>query len=207
MADVTERSLREEELRRSEELFRRTFEAAAVGIAHLSQDGRWLKINDRLCEISGYPREKLLGMTYRDLALPEDAEAGEERLRRLLSGETGPYSVERCFVREDGSRVWVSISVSLVRKASGEPDYIVCTAEDVTTRKVGELLADPLTSRETEVLGRIVAGQTDPQMAGELPYSLGTVKRDVRRILAKLGVRDRKRAAVRAVEIGLAPPP
>lgn len=88
MADVTERRRHEEELRRSEELFRTTFEAAAVGMAHLSPDGRWLRINDRLCEISGYGREELLGMSYLDLSLPEDVEAGEQRLRRLLAGET-----------------------------------------------------------------------------------------------------------------------
>lgn len=57
MRGVTERRRHEKKLKRSEELFRTTFEAAAVGIAHLAPDGRWLKINDKLCDISGYSRE------------------------------------------------------------------------------------------------------------------------------------------------------
>lgn len=79
-------------------------------------------------------------------------------------------------------------------------------ARDVTARKVEELLPDPLTPRETEVLAQIVAGRNNPQIAGDLAHSLGTIKQDVRSVLSKLGVRDRRRAAARAVDIGLAPP-
>ena len=205
MADVTERRRMEAELRESEELFRKTFEAAAVGMAHVSLDGRWLRVNDTLCQISGYRREELLGMSYLDLTLPEDLAAGEERVRRLLAGETGPYSVERRYVREDGSRVWVDLSVSLMSRISGEPDYLVCVARDATARKIEELVPDPLTPREMKVLGLVVLGKTDPKIARELSYSLGTVKLEVRDLLRKLGVSTRHEAATRAIEIGLVP--
>jgi PAS domain S-box-containing protein len=207
MKDVTERREHEEELRRSEELFRRTFEAAAVGIAHLTPDGSWLRINDALCEISGYPREELLGMSYLDLTLPEDLEASRERTRQLLAGEKGPYSVERRFVRKDGSRVWANVAISLLRNPTGEPDYLVCVAEDVTARKIRELIPEPLTRRQAEVLGRMVAGRRNPQIARDLSMSLGTTKREVSRVLAKFGVSERDQAAARAVDIGLMTPP
>lgn len=206
MRDVTERKEHGEALKASEELFRTTFEAAAVGMAHVAPDGRWLRINDKLCQISGYAREELLGMSYLDLTLPEDLPAGEERVRRLLEGRVGPYSVERRYVRKDGSRVWVSLSVALMRKPSGDPNYIICVADDVTERKLHELVPDPLTPRELAVLRRIAAKRTNRQVAEDLAYSLGTVKLSVQNIIAKLGVENRQRAAVRAVEIGLVAP-
>lgn len=207
MRDISERRKWEENLRRSEELFRMTFDAAAVGMAHVAPDGRWLNINDKLCEISGYPREELLGTSYLDLTPLEDVAAGEGRVLRLLEGKIGPYSVERRYVRKDGSRVWVNLSISLVRGPSSESDYLVCVAEDVTARKIRELIPKPLTRREAEVLGRIVAGRRNSQIARDLSISLGTIKREVGRILAKLEVSDRGQAAVRAIEIGLMTPP
>lgn len=206
MADVTERRRTEEALKESEKRFRTTFEAAAVGMAHVALDSRWLRINDVLCEISGYEREELLGMTFLDLTPQEDLEASLDRVRRMLEGNLGSYSIEKRYIRKDGSRVWVDLSVSLASKSSGEPDYFVCVAADITPRKIAELVPNPLTAREMEVLVRLVAGQTDPKISRDLSYSLGTVKRDVRRILNKLGVEYRKQAAAKAVEIGLVSP-
>lgn len=207
VSDVTERRRYEEDLRRSEELFRRTFEAAAVGMAHVAPDGQWLRINGRLCEILDYPREELLGMTFLGMTPPGDRASGAERVRRLLAGEIGPYSVERRYVKKDGSRVWVNLTVSLVRKeSSGEPDHFVCVAEDITERKIEELVPDPLTPGEMEVLQRIVAGQRNGEIANQLHRSLGAVKHQVQQVLAKLGVENRNRAAVRAIEMGLVRP-
>lgn len=207
MRDVSEKRRYEGELKRSEELFRLTFERAGVGMAHVSPEGRWIRINDALCEISGYSREELLGMTYRDLSLPEDIEAGEERVRRLLEGETGPYTVERRYVRKDGSRVWVSLSVSLVRKASGESDFLVCVAEDFTDRKLRELVPDPLIDREIEVLQLIACWQTNQEIACRLDYSPSTIKSHVQSILKKLGVENRRESVTKAIRIGLIAPP
>jgi PAS domain S-box-containing protein len=207
MTDVTERAVAEAALRESEERFRTTFEAAAAGIAHLAPDGRWLRINGKLCEIAGCPREELLGMTYTDLTPAEDLEAGRERVRRLLEGKRASYTVEKRYVRKDGSRVWVSLYVSLVRDASGEPDYLVCVAKDITERKLSELVRYPLTGREMEVLRLLAEGLKNREIAGNLGYSVGMIKVHVERIFRKLGVHERKQAAARAVEIGLIPPP
>lgn len=204
MSDVTARRRHEEELRRSEEMFRTTFEAAAVGMAHVALDGAWLRVNEKLCEISGYRREELLGLNFLDLTLPEDRGASLERFRRLLSGEIGPYSIERRYVRKNGSRVWVNLAVSLVRKGlSGEPNYFICVAEDITERKLEELLPDPLTSGEMDVLYLMILGQTNREIAKELRYSVSTINSRVGYILHKLKVDNRREAARRAVEIGL----
>jgi PAS domain S-box-containing protein len=211
MADVTERRRDEEALRRGEELYRLTFEAAPVGLAHVAPDGRWLEINDKLCGISGYSREELLGMTYRDVMHPDDLEAGLERLGRLIRGESGPYSAEARYVRKDGSRIWARVSVSLLRGPSGKPERLVCVAEDITARKLRELLPDPLDEREIAVLRGIAAGKTIERIARDTVSSPGTVKRDARRVLAKLkganpAIETREQAARWAVEVGLVPP-
>lgn len=207
MLDVTERKRVEKELLGSEKLFKRTFEDAGVGMAHVTPDGRWLRVNDKLCEISGYPREELLERTFLELTPPEDQEKSAERVHRMLAGELGPYSIERRYIRKDGSRVWVDLSVSLVRKTAGEPDFFICVAEDITERKIAELVPEPLTDGELEVLHHIAVGKTNPQIAENLCHSLGTVKLYVRRLIAKLGASDRKSAAKRAIETGLIPPP
>lgn len=206
MADVTERREWERRLIESEERFRSTFEAAAVGMAHVAPDGRWIRINDKLVEISGYGREELLDMSYQDMSVPEE-EGSQERVERLLEGGDESYTVERRYIRKDGRRVWVNVSVSPVQKSSGELDYFACVVEDITERKIVELVPDPLTLREMKILCKVVEGQTNPQIARNLSYSLGTVKLELKHISAKLAVKNRKLAVVRAVEIGLVPPP
>lgn len=195
-----------EDLKESEEKFRWAFEAATVGMAHVAPDGRWLKINDQLLEIVGYEREQLLGLTFQDITHPEDRDKDLRYVRRMLAGEIKSYSIEKRYVRKDRSRVWVDLTSSLLRDSFGEPNCFVSMIEDVTPRKLAELVPEPLTRREIEILRLVSAGLTNGQAAKHLSYSLGTVKLDVQSILAKLGVQNRNRAVHRAVEIGLIPP-
>ena len=74
-------------LRESEVRFRGTFENAAVGMAHVTLDGRWLEVNDLLCTITGYAREELLAKAFEDITYPEDLAADLENMRNLLAGE------------------------------------------------------------------------------------------------------------------------
>lgn len=209
MADVTVRRRAEEELKESERRHRFAFEEAPVGMAYLDlRDGRWLLVNRALCTILGYSREELLaGMTCRDVTYPDDLDADSKQAERVLAGEIRSCLVERRCLRKDGKVVWASLTVSLKREASGEPDCFMLMVEDVTERKLKEIISDPLKPRELKVLRRIAAGRTDPQVAEDLHQSFGTVKSDVRRILRKLGAKNRAKAAGQAVKIGLIPPP
>ena len=128
----------EEALRASEERFRATFEQAAVGMAHVGLNGEWLRVNRRLREILGYPEGELLGMSFRDVTHPADYDADLEQSRALAAGEIETYSMEKRYVRKDGSIVWVELTVSLARgsgTATGEPEYFVTVVEDITERK------------------------------------------------------------------------
>ena len=123
--DETE-SLREsqkniEAPRDSEARFRAIFENAGVGIARVAPDGRWLEVNQRLCDIVGYDREELLTKRFGDITHPDDLEHDLGTMRRMLAGQVETYLREKRYYRKDGSVVWVNLTVSLVRKADGAP--------------------------------------------------------------------------------------
>lgn len=121
--------------RESERRFRATFEQAAVGIAHVGPDGSWLRVNDRLCEIVGYPREELLGLTFQDITHPEDLEKDLDQVKSLLAGGIDTYTMEKRYIRKDDSIVWIDLTVSLVRRDSGEPAYFIAVIEDIQERR------------------------------------------------------------------------
>ena len=136
--EIAERKRTEGVLRESEERFRATFEQAAVGVAHVDPGGRWIRVNDRLCRITGYPREELLGLAFQGITHPEDLEKDLGLVEKLLAGEIRTYSMEKRYLRKGGSAVWVNLTVSLVRNPSGEPEYFISVVEDVTDRKRAE---------------------------------------------------------------------
>src|SRR5918994_6237458 len=126
------------ELRESEERFRATFEQAAVGVAHVGLDGRWLRVNDKLCEITGYSREELSGMTFQDITHLDDLQKDVEHLGRLLAGEIRTYSTEKRYLRKDGSVVWINLTVSAVGDAPGRVKYFITKIVGVNERRKAE---------------------------------------------------------------------
>lgn len=122
-------------LRASEERFRATFEQAAVGMAHVGLDGEWLRVNRRLCEIVGYGEGELLGMSFQEITHPDDLDTDLARVDALIAGEIETYSMEKRYIRKDGSVVLVELTVSMVSEPSGGPGYFVSVVEDITERK------------------------------------------------------------------------
>jgi diguanylate cyclase (GGDEF)-like protein/PAS domain S-box-containing protein len=121
-------------LRESEDRFRATFERAAVGIAHTGLDGSWLQVNQRLLDLYGYTREELRELRFQDITHPDDL----AQMDRLLAGEISSYSLEKRYIRKDGSILWGNITISLVRGAAGEPKYLIAVLEDIGDRKQAE---------------------------------------------------------------------
>jgi PAS domain S-box-containing protein len=138
IGEIVGRKRVEAGLRASEGRFRATFEQAAVGIAHVGPDGRWLRVNRRLCEIVGYSEEELLAKTFQDITYPDDLVADLSHVRRLLGGEIPTYAMEKRYVRKNGAHVWISLTVALVRNATGQPDYFISVVEDISERKRAE---------------------------------------------------------------------
>lgn len=154
--DIAERRRVEESLRESEERFRATFEQASVGIAHVGVDGFFLRVNDKLCEITGYTREELLKRTFTELTLPEDREEGDEARRAILARARADYSAEKRYIRKNGDVFWVSVVTALLRDQAGEPKYFITVIADITGRK--QMEQQFLRAQRMESIGTLAGG-------------------------------------------------
>jgi PAS domain S-box-containing protein len=130
---------REERVRaESDERFRATFFQAAVGIAHIGLKGEWLLINDRFGQMLGYTVAELREKTITDITHPEDHEASLTGRRQLLEGEISSHTMDKRYLRKDGSIFWASLYRSLVRDEENRPKYLIGVVEDITERKKAE---------------------------------------------------------------------
>jgi PAS domain S-box-containing protein len=135
MRDVTARVRAERQLRASEERYRVTMASAAAGFANVGLDGRYLQVNRRFCEITGYSEEEMLSRTYHDITHPDDLEVHTTQARRVVSGEIPWYSVRKRYIRKDGSVVWVEVTVGALRDDAGRVYQYVDTVTDITAQK------------------------------------------------------------------------
>jgi PAS domain S-box-containing protein len=136
--EVTERQRIEKALRESEAQFRTAFDQAAVGIAHVGLNGEWLLVNHKLCDIVGYTSEELHYLTFQDITHPDDLDIDLNYVHQMLTGEITSYSLEKRYLRKNGSLVWVNITVSLMCEFFGEPKYFISVVEDISDRKQSE---------------------------------------------------------------------
>ena len=141
--DITERRRVEESLLASEERFASAFEHAAIGMALVGLDGRWLKVNRALCELVGYSQAGLLMRSFQDITHPDDLETDLENMRKLVAGKIPSCRMEKRYFHLRGRIVTVLSSVSLVRDAAGRPLYFICQVQDVTGRKRMEACGSP----------------------------------------------------------------
>lgn len=144
--DITERKRAEASLRASEERFRSAFEQAAVGMAHVGLDGRYLRVNERLCTILGYSRDELLQKSFAELTHPADLPTSLLLSDNLLSGKIPSYSTEKRYIHRDGSTIWVNITASIVRTVDNQIKHRLVVIEDISARKAAELALRELTA-------------------------------------------------------------
>lgn len=120
-------------LPRDDELFNSLFDQSATGIAIASIDtGRFLRVNDAVCAITGYSSAELLEKSFRDITHPGDLESTERSLQRLLSGNEEIDAYEKRYLRKDGSQIWVQLVVTLLRPSSQSPGCFVSFIHDIT---------------------------------------------------------------------------
>lgn len=154
--DITDQKLAEQALKESEERFAGAFEQAPIGVALVSPDGHWLKVNRALCDLVGYSGEELLKKTFHEITHPEDLDLDLDNVRRLLAGEIINYEMEKRYIHQQGHPVTVMLSVSLVRDRLGQPRYFISQIQNISGRKMLE--AQLVQSQRLETVGRLAGG-------------------------------------------------
>ncbi len=122
--------------------FKATFEQAAVGIAHVSPEGRFVLVNDKFCDIAGWERAELIARGFEGITHPEDLNVDLAHVEDLLAGRKDSYTMEKRYIRSDGTLVWINLTVALIRKEDGAPDFFVSVIEDISARRAAELDAE-----------------------------------------------------------------
>lgn len=192
--DAIERARAKADLRESEEHYRRTFEHAAIGVSHVAADGTWLRVNDRICEITGYSRDEMLGMTFQQITHPDDLEADLTQVERMLAGEIDKYSMEKRYIRKDGRVVWIELTVSLVRRADGSPEHFIGVIEDISERKATQARLQTALAIKDEFLG-LVSHELRTPMTVILGMCRVLVQTDLDPAEMKAALRDIARSA------------
>lgn len=136
--DITEILQARAEARLAADKFAGAFTSAALGMALVSLEGRWLDVNDALCRILGYPREELLQVDFQRLTHPADLQTDLALVQDLLAGRRTHYHLEKRYVGRDGNTIWARLSVSLVRNERGEPLHFVSQIQDVSAQRSSE---------------------------------------------------------------------
>jgi PAS domain S-box-containing protein len=161
--DLTERKRREAALRESEAHFAAIFQQSAAGFSEADLTGRLLRVNDRFCEITGYPREELVnGRRMQDITHPDDLPENLVLFQKAIeSGE--PFEIEKRYMRPDGSEVWVSNTVTLIRDAAGRAHTMASVSIDLTARREAEAALRQSESRLRLALdaGRMAVWESD----------------------------------------------
>lgn len=142
------RTLREQQqaLRTSEEMFRTAMDHAPIGKALVLPSGRFMKVNPALCRLLGYSEQELTANDFQSITHPDDLERDLALLRRLLAGEMSSYEIEKRYYHKNGQLIWALLSVSLVRRESGEVDYLIVQIHDITERKEMERMKNEFIS-------------------------------------------------------------
>ena len=137
--DITERRRSEELLRESEQQFRAMFETAAVGMAQTDpRTGQFLRVNRKMCAITGYPEPELLRLRVPDITHPDDREANWRFFQANMADASSSHHVEKRYLRQDGTIAWVTINATVIRDDAGQPVRTLAVIEDITDRRLAE---------------------------------------------------------------------
>jgi len=137
--DISERKRIEQELRVSEARFHNAMDTAPIGMAIIDLSGKYVEVNQSLCQILGYSKEELLNMTFQQITHPDDVAIDVANSQKLIEGKIPLNQIEKRYVRKNGEIIWVQLTASILRDSlSNEPLYFITQVEDITDRKLTE---------------------------------------------------------------------
>ncbi len=135
MHEAEEHNAIGELIQESEARFQQTFDQAPIGMALVSLDGKWLKLNQALCDIVGYTESELLSLSFKDLTHAEDFQVDQTFVQLVLADQIKKYQMETRYFHQQGHIVPIMLNASLVRHVDGSPRYFILRIEDLTQRK------------------------------------------------------------------------
>lgn len=133
--DITERKQAEEQLRQSEERFRKMFDDAPIGMATVGLDYRFIRVNKTLCNMLGYTDHELIGRTFADITYPEDIKEDVRLAEQLFRGDIPSYQLEKRYEKKNGDLLWIHLTASVMRDQDGKVLYGLGMIEDITERR------------------------------------------------------------------------
>jgi PAS domain S-box-containing protein len=154
--DITDRKVAEAARRRSEQAFQALVENALVGVVHYTLDGRFVYANEGFCRLVGYSAEELQQKTWCDITHPDDVGAELRNAQLVADGLIRHYTMEKRYVRKDGTPTWVSLHVNYVRDDAGRRLSSVGVAVDINVRRHADAAL-----RESEMRFRELANNID----------------------------------------------
>jgi PAS domain S-box-containing protein len=135
VTDITAAKAAKVAMTESEERFRQAFEFAGIGMAIVGLNGRWVRVNQALCDIVGYTPEELMKKTFQEITHPEDLDRDLHHVQELIDGTKRVYQMEKRYFHRSGRVVWIRLTASIMRDAAGMPVNFVSQIEDITMRK------------------------------------------------------------------------
>ncbi len=153
-----------------EEIFRSTFEQVAVGMAHVDLDGKFIRINQRLCDIFKYSREELLSLTIQDITYLDDRKDIIKARDSLLTGETSSYITEKRYICKDKSLVWGNLTASIAYNSKGEYQYFISVIEDITEKKKAEQKLRESEKKYRGILENMIEGYFENDLKGNYTF-------------------------------------
>ncbi|WP_417591157.1 sensor histidine kinase [Owenweeksia hongkongensis] len=153
--DISKQKKIEEELKISEQQFKGAFQYSSIGMALVSLEGKWIRVNNKICDILGYSNKELLAITFQDLTHPDDLLLDLNLLREVIDRKRNHYQIEKRYFHKNGEIIWVQLNVSIITNDAGDPLHFVSQIQDITKRKQTEAnliaLTEKLTTRNKKL--------------------------------------------------------
>jgi PAS domain S-box-containing protein len=146
--DITQVRENDQAIKESNLRFEQIFDNSPIGKAIVSLEGKWLDVNHSLSSFLGYSKEEFLKLSFQDITYPDDLDADLELVRKTISGEIDKYSIEKRYIKKDGSIVWALLNVTLVHDSDKKPLYFISQITDIDKEKK---LRDNLKSKNEEL--------------------------------------------------------
>jgi PAS domain S-box-containing protein len=154
--DITRRREMEEKLGEREAFFRAQFELGNIGLAIISADKGFLRVNRRFCSMLGYTEEELCGKNWVDVTYPDDVPASMEQFDKMLAGEIDTYELDKRYVRKNDDILWTHLATACCREQDRRVRFVIVSIQDITQRR--QMEEQVRQSHKMEAIGTLAGG-------------------------------------------------